>query len=114
MQDGVAENGTAAMLTPYLDAGGRATDNRGHSFVEAGALVEAVAALDAAGFQVHVHAIGDRGVARGARRVRGQQRASVGTTSRTSRSCTPTTYDASPSSVSPPTPRRCGPAWTSR
>jgi predicted amidohydrolase YtcJ len=60
MQDGVAENFTAAMLSPYLDADGRETTNRGHSFVEAGALREAVAALDAAGFQVHVHAIGDR------------------------------------------------------
>ncbi len=60
MQDGVAENGTAAMLEPYLDAGGRPTGNGGHSFVEAGALREAVRALDAAGFQVHVHAIGDR------------------------------------------------------
>jgi predicted amidohydrolase YtcJ len=60
MQDGVAENGTAAMLAPYLDVDGRETGNRGHSFVEAGALREAVAALDAAGFQVHVHAIGDR------------------------------------------------------
>ena len=29
MQDGVAENGTAAMLTPYLDADGHETDNRG-------------------------------------------------------------------------------------
>ncbi len=62
MQDGVAENGTAAMLEPYLDRCGHATDNRGHSFVEAAALREAVRALDAAGFQVHVHAIGDRGV----------------------------------------------------
>ena len=60
MQDGVAENFTAAMLTPYLDNEGRETDNRGHSFVEAGALREAVGALDAAGFQVHVHCIGDR------------------------------------------------------
>ena len=60
MQDGVAENYTASMLTPYLDAEGRETENRGHSFVEAGALRAAVAALDAAGFQVHVHAIGDR------------------------------------------------------
>ena len=60
MQDGVAENGTAAMLEPYLDGCGQATDNRGHSFVEAQALKEAVRALDAAGFQVHVHAIGDR------------------------------------------------------
>jgi predicted amidohydrolase YtcJ len=60
MQDGVAENFTASMLSPYLDGQGRETDNRGHSFVEASALHEAVAALDEAGFQVHVHAIGDR------------------------------------------------------
>ncbi len=62
MQDGVAENGTAAMTAPYLDLCGHATDNSGHSFVEPEALRQAVAALDAAGFQVHVHAIGDRGV----------------------------------------------------
>ncbi len=62
MQDGVAENGTAALLEPYLDAGGQATDNRGHSFVDARALKDAVRALDAAGFQVHVHNIGDRAV----------------------------------------------------
>ena len=62
MQDGVAENGTAAMLEPYLDRCGHATDNRGHSFLDAAALRAAVHALDAVGFQVHVHAIGDRGV----------------------------------------------------
>lgn len=62
MQDGVAENGTAAMLAPYLDRCGHPTDNAGHSFVDPAGLREAVAALDAAGFQVHVHAIGDRGV----------------------------------------------------
>lgn len=62
MQDGVAENGTAAMLEPYLDRCGHTTTNRGHSFLDAAALREAVVALDAAGFQVHVHAIGDRGV----------------------------------------------------
>lgn len=61
MQDGVAENFTAAMSTPYLDRCGHPTDNLGHSFLTADALREAVAALDAAGFQVHVHAIGDRG-----------------------------------------------------
>ena len=60
MQDGVAENFTAAMSAPYLDRCGHPTDNGGHSFVEAGALRDAVAALDAAGFQVHVHCIGDR------------------------------------------------------
>ncbi len=62
MQDGVAENGTAALGAPYLDRCGHATANRGHSFVDPAALREAVVALDAAGFQVHVHAIGDRGV----------------------------------------------------
>ncbi|HSK25759.1 MAG TPA: amidohydrolase [Jiangellales bacterium] len=62
MQDGVPENGSAAMLEPYLDGRGRPTGNRGHSYVEAAALREHVTALDAVGFQVHVHAIGDRAV----------------------------------------------------
>ena len=62
MQDGVAENGTAALLEPYLDRCGHATDNTGHSFLDAQAVKDAVAALDAAGFQVHVHTIGDRAV----------------------------------------------------
>ena len=62
MQDGVLENGTAALGTPYLDRCGHATDNSGHSFVDAEELKEVVVALAAEGFQVHVHAIGDRGV----------------------------------------------------
>ncbi|RYP82166.1 amidohydrolase [Nocardioides guangzhouensis] len=62
MQDGVAENGTAAMSTPYLDPCGHPTHNAGHSFVDPGLLRSAVARLDAEGFQVHVHAIGDRAV----------------------------------------------------
>jgi predicted amidohydrolase YtcJ len=61
MQDGVCENFTAAMLTPYLDGHGHATANAGHSFVDAEELKEVVVALAAEGFQVHVHAIGDRG-----------------------------------------------------
>jgi predicted amidohydrolase YtcJ len=62
MQDGVAENGTASLLEPYLDRCGHGTDNSGHSFLDAQAVKDAVAALDAAGFQVHVHTIGDRAV----------------------------------------------------
>ena len=62
MQDGVAENGTAALTAPYLDRCGHATDNSGHSFVDPSALKRYVARLDAEGFQVHVHGIGDRGV----------------------------------------------------
>ncbi len=62
MQDGVAENYTAAMLRPYLDAEGRPTPNRGISFVEPEALKKTVTRLDADGFQVHFHALGDRAV----------------------------------------------------
>jgi predicted amidohydrolase YtcJ len=62
MQDGVAENFTAAMLTPYLDACGDHSDNSGISFVDPETLDEAVTALDGLGFQVHFHAIGDRAV----------------------------------------------------
>ncbi|MBB6626519.1 amidohydrolase [Nocardioides sp. KIGAM211] len=61
MQDGVAENGTAALTAPYLDRCGHATTNTGHSFVDPLALREYAAALVDAGFQIHVHAIGDRG-----------------------------------------------------
>lgn len=62
MQDGVVENFTAGVLEPYLGADGRPTDNRGLGFVEAEALKRYVTLLDAAGFQVHFHAIGERAV----------------------------------------------------
>ncbi|MGH3485242.1 MAG: amidohydrolase [Nocardioidaceae bacterium] len=62
MQDGVAENFTAGMLEPYLDGDGRPTGNAGLSFVDPTALKEYVTTLDSEGFQVHVHAIGDRAV----------------------------------------------------
>jgi predicted amidohydrolase YtcJ len=62
MQDGVCENFTAAMLTPYLDGHGHETAGRGTSFFDPEELKEAVTAIDAQGFQVHIHAIGDRAV----------------------------------------------------
>ncbi|RWZ50919.1 amidohydrolase [Labedella phragmitis] len=62
MQDGVAENFTAAMLEPYLDGCGCSTQNTGKSFVEPGMLTEASAALTAAGLRVHFHTLGDRAV----------------------------------------------------
>ncbi|TDO55019.1 hypothetical protein EV643_101813 [Kribbella sp. VKM Ac-2527] len=62
MQDGVAENFTAGMIEPYFDGCGCRTGNRGLSFVDPAALRADVALLDAAGFQVHVHAIGDRAI----------------------------------------------------
>ena len=62
MQDGVPENGTASMSLPYLDRCGHPTDNAGHSFVDPAVLKEAAPALADAGFQIHVHAIGDSAV----------------------------------------------------
>lgn len=62
MQDGVAENFTAGMTSPYLDSCGHVTDNSGLSMVDPVALREYVTLLEQADFQVHVHAIGDRAV----------------------------------------------------
>jgi predicted amidohydrolase YtcJ len=62
MQDGVAENFTAAMTSPYLDPCGHRRDTSGLSMVDPEALRGYVSELDRLGFQVHVHAIGDRAV----------------------------------------------------
>jgi predicted amidohydrolase YtcJ len=66
MQDGVAENFTAAMIDPYLDPTGchahDAAPNTGLSYIDPEALAEYVTRLDAEHFQVHLHAIGDRAV----------------------------------------------------
>ena len=62
MQDGVAENFTAGMIDPYLDSCGCQGGERGLSYVPPDVLREQVTRLDAAGFQVHLHAIGDRAV----------------------------------------------------
>lgn len=62
MQDGVAENFTAAMLEPYCDGHGHPREDSGISFVEAELLKEAATRLDALGFTLHFHAIGDRAV----------------------------------------------------
>ncbi|MFQ6006626.1 MAG: amidohydrolase [Woeseia sp.] len=57
-QDGVMENFTAALLEPYIGKG----DERGIAMLAPEALKSAVAKLDALGFQVHFHAIGDAAV----------------------------------------------------
>jgi predicted amidohydrolase YtcJ len=62
MQDGIAENFTAGLTSPYLDRCGCSTGNVGLSMVDPESLKAHVAALDAEGFQVHVHAIGDRAI----------------------------------------------------
>lgn len=55
MQDGVMENYTAAMLEPYL----LPEETRGIPMLEPETLKRIVSLLDANGFQVHFHAIGD-------------------------------------------------------
>ncbi|HKC16550.1 MAG TPA: amidohydrolase [Steroidobacteraceae bacterium] len=62
--DGVIEypSQTAALIEPYLDAQGHPTTNRGPSYYTQDNLNRIVGAADAAGFTVHIHAIGDRAV----------------------------------------------------
>jgi len=55
--DGVIESGTAALLEPYLDFG-----HRGELNFTPEVLDRIVSRLDKEGFQVHVHAIGDRAI----------------------------------------------------
>jgi predicted amidohydrolase YtcJ len=62
MVDGVLENFTGALLDPYLGPDGSPTSNKGLTYVDAEPLAVAVTRLDALGFQVHMHAIGDRAV----------------------------------------------------
>lgn len=56
--DGVIESGTASMLAPYLDC----PHSSGMPLWTRPELAAAVAAFSAAGFQVHLHAIGDAAV----------------------------------------------------
>jgi hypothetical protein len=61
-QDGVLETRTGAVLEPYRGRDGHPTGETGLSLFEPERLKQVVTALDAHGFQVHVHAIGDRAV----------------------------------------------------
>jgi predicted amidohydrolase YtcJ len=56
--DGVIENETGALLEPYCSG----LHDHGMLVWSPEGLAEAVAAVDAAGFQIHIHAIGDRAV----------------------------------------------------
>jgi predicted amidohydrolase YtcJ len=62
MVDGVCENFTAAMSRAYLGEPGHDGTHRGELFIDEEMLAAAVGRLDAEGFQVHFHAIGDRAI----------------------------------------------------
>lgn len=61
MQDGVCENCTGAMLEPYAGASHHGTAS-GMSFIDPDELREICRELDRRGFQIHMHAVGDRAV----------------------------------------------------
>lgn len=62
--DGVIEGGTGALLEPYCALAHDPGSGGGHGIAnwEPGELAQACAAFDAAGFQLHLHAIGDAAV----------------------------------------------------
>ncbi len=60
--DGVTEGGSAVMLEPYTDAAGKGEGWYGESVWDQQEFSNMVVALDKAGVQVHVHAIGDGAV----------------------------------------------------
>jgi hypothetical protein len=65
MTDGVLENRSGALLSPYQDGCGAPTDNVGLSYLDPDLLAAAVTELDRLDFQVHLHTIGDRAVRTG-------------------------------------------------
>ncbi|MEX2504691.1 MAG: amidohydrolase [Egicoccus sp.] len=70
--DGVIEGGTAALIDPYLpldglvgsgsDGGCAGAHDHGIANWDLDGLTRAAAAMDTAGFQLHLHAIGDAGI----------------------------------------------------
>jgi predicted amidohydrolase YtcJ len=66
MVDGIIENQTASMLAPYCAGCGAhgedVSENYGLDYVDRELLIAAVTRLDGLGFQVHMHAIGDRAI----------------------------------------------------
>ncbi|TGD86072.1 amidohydrolase [Mycolicibacterium sp. CH28] len=63
MQDGICENCTAAMLAPYHGTPGDSLT--GMSFIDPSELARITTHLAAEGFQIHIHAVGDRAVREG-------------------------------------------------
>lgn len=60
--DGVPEGKTASLLEPYAPGAEMAADYRGPQYATQDEMNEFVATIDKAGYQVQIHAMGDRGV----------------------------------------------------
>lgn len=62
MVDGVPHGATAALLEPYCSHGPGAAAGSGELHHDEQALAELILRLDALGFQMHLHIMGDRGI----------------------------------------------------
>ena len=86
MVDGVPENYTAAMLDPYLRpcacADDAPADERGLLYLSPDVLTAVSVALDEAGFDLHMHVIGDRAVRTGLDAVAAARSANPGSAGR--------------------------------
>ncbi len=61
--DGILSQGTAALYAPYTHApAGIEVSNRGFAYFDKSTLFDVASRLDKAGFSLHFHATGDRGV----------------------------------------------------
>ena len=60
--DGVPEGKTASLVEPYAPEAGMAADYRGVQFATQEEMNDFVTAIDKAGYQVEIHAMGDAGV----------------------------------------------------
>ncbi len=65
MLDGIVENKTACVIDPYLGPDGKPTAERGIEFIDPDQLLKIAPMLDEDGFQIHMHAIGERAVRNG-------------------------------------------------
>ncbi|GAA5228435.1 amidohydrolase [Paeniglutamicibacter antarcticus] len=81
MLDGVIESQTAAMAEPYHSCGCPGADT-GLNYFAPDFLTAAITAVDAAGLDVHLHAIGDRAVTHGLDAFAAARRANPGSTGR--------------------------------
>lgn len=76
--DGVIEAKTAATLAPYLNSGG----STGEANYRQGQMDSLVTALDKAGIQIHIHAIGDRAIRMGLDAIEQARKANPGQNTR--------------------------------
>ncbi|MGB0387200.1 MAG: amidohydrolase [Ardenticatenaceae bacterium] len=79
--DGLIENGTAALLAPYNESLG-VTSDTGMTYFDQTRLTRYVTELERAGFDLHIHTIGDRAVREGLNAIESAQNTNGNTINR--------------------------------